>query len=193
MQTRRAPCLSVINFKEDSYMKITINARQMTVRESLKELVFEKLSKLDKYFYDEGEATVTFSRKRNNVNLEVTIYAANTLFRCETEDETFQNALDRSIDTIERQIRRNKTRLEKRLREGVFDTGYTADDYIDDEPEFKIRTKTFSFKPMSVEEAILQMNLLGHEFFVFEDQESGDTCVVYKRKDGDYGLIVPER
>ena len=139
-------------------MKITINARQMSVRESLKELVVEKLSKLDKYFYDEGEATVTFSKKRNNVNLEVTIYAANTLFRCETEDETFQNALDRSIDTIERQIRRNKTRLEKRLREGVFDTGYTADDYIDDEPEFKIRTKTFSFKPMSVEEAISRLD-----------------------------------
>ncbi len=174
-------------------MKITVNARQMSVRESLKELVVEKLSKLDKYFYDEGEATVTFSKKRNNVNLEVTIYAANTLFRCEIEDETFQNALDRSIDTIERQIRRNKTRLEKRLRAGVFDTGYTADDYIDDEPEFRIRTKSFFFKPMSVEEAILQMNLLGHEFFVFEDQESGDTCVVYKRKDGDYGLIVPER
>ena len=181
------------NFKEETSMKITINARQMSVRESLKELVFEKLSKLDKYFCDEGDATVTFSKKRNNVNLEVTIYAASTFFRCEIEDETFQNALDRSIDTIERQIRRNKTRLEKRLLEGVFDTGYTADDYIDDEPEFKIRTKTFSFKPMSVEEAILQMNLLSHEFFVFEDQESGDTCVVYKRKDGDYGLIVPER
>ncbi len=183
----------MINFKEEPSMKITINARQMTVRESLKELVYEKLSKLDKYFYEEGEATVTFSRKRNNVNLEVTIYAANTLFRCEIEDETFQNALDHSIDTIERQIRRNKTRLEKRLRDGVFDTGYIADDYIDDEPEFKIRTKTFSFKPMSVEEAILQMNLLGHEFFVFEDQETEDTCVVYRRKDGDYGLIVPEK
>jgi putative sigma-54 modulation protein len=165
----------------------------MTVRESLKELVFDKLSKLDKYFFDESEATVTFSKKRNNVNLEVTIYASNTFFRSEIEDETFQNALDRSIDTIERQIRKNKTRLEKRLREGVFDTGYTADDYIDDEPEFKIRTKTFSFKPMSPEEAILQMELLGHEFFVFEDQDTADTCVVYKRKDGDYGLIVPER
>jgi putative sigma-54 modulation protein len=183
----------VNNFKEEPNMKITINARQMTVRDSLKELVYEKLSKLDKYFCEEGDATVTFSRKRNNVNLEVTIYAANTLFRSETEDETFQNALDRSIDTIERQIRKNKTRLEKRLKEGVFENGDTADDYIDDEPEFKIRTKTFSFKPMSVEEAILQMNLLGHEFFVFEDQVTEDTCVVYKRKDGDYGLIVPER
>ena len=173
-------------------MKITINARQMTVRDSLKELVYEKLSKLDKYFYDEGEAAVTFSRKRNNVNLEVTIYAANTLFRCESEDETFQNALDHSVDTIERQIRKNKTRLEKRLREGVFDTGYTADDYIDDEPEFKIRRKTFSFKPMSVEEAILQMNLIGHEFFIFENDETNQINVVYKRHQDKYGLIIPE-
>jgi len=89
-------------------MKVTINARQMTVRDSLKELVFDKLAKLDKYFQREGEATVTFSRKRNKENLEVTISAANTLFRCEVEDETFQNALDRAIDMIERQIRKNR-------------------------------------------------------------------------------------
>ena len=172
-------------------MKITINARQMTVRDSLKELVFEKLSKLDKYFYDEGDATVTFSRKRNNVNLEVTIYAANTLFRCETEDETFQNALDHSVDTIERQIRKNKTRLERRLRLGAFDQGFsdTGEDF-EEEPEFKIRRKSFPIKPMSVEEAIMQMNLIGHEFFVFRDEQSDELQVVYKRHDGDYGLIT---
>ena len=174
-------------------MKITINARQMTVRESLKQLVSSKLEKFDKFFYDEPEATVTFSRKRNKENLEVTIYASNTIFRSEVEDETFQNALDRSIDTIERQIRKNKTRLEKRLRDGALDEVYPFDDQIDDEPEFKIRTKTFSYKPMSVEEAILQMNLLGHEFFVFTDAETENVCVVYKRKDGDYGLIAPEK
>ena len=182
-----------MNFKEESDMKITINARQMTVREGLKELVFSKLEKFDKFFYDEPEATVTFSRKRNKENLEVTIYASNTIFRSEVEDETFQNALDRSIDTIERQIRKNKTRLEKRLRDGAFEEEYSLDDHIDDEPEFKIRTKIFSYKPMSVEEAILQMNLLGHEFFVFSDAETDDICVVYKRKDGDYGLIAPEK
>ena len=173
-------------------MKITVNARQMTVRESLKEMVFKKLEKLDKYFPAEGEATVTFSRKHDKENLEITIFAVNTIFRSEIEDETFQNALDRSVDTIERQIRRNKTRLEKRLRDGAFEEGY-ADEDGEEEPEFKIRTKTFSYKPMSVEEAILQMNLLDHEFFVFEEDESGDICVVYKRKDGDYGLIAPSK
>ena len=175
-------------------MKVTINARQMTVRENLKELVYKKLEKLDKYFQNEGDATVTFSRKRNKENLEVTISAAGTLFRCEVEDETFQNALDRSIDMIERQIRKNKTRLEKRLREEAFQTPYDLGDDIEEEPaEFRIRRKAFQYKPMSVDEAILQMNLLGHEFFVFEDAESEDVCVVYKRKDGDYGLITPDK
>lgn len=173
-------------------MKVTINARQMTVRESLKELVFEKLDKLDKYFQREGEATVTFSRKRNKENLEITISAANTLFRCEVEDETFQNALDRSIDMIERQIRKNKTRLEKRLREDAFAVPYEAMEELEEEPEFKIRHKSFTYKPMSVDEAILQMNLLDHTFFVFKDAQTEDVCVVYKRKDGDYGLISPE-
>ena len=86
--------------KEGHTMKITVNARQMTVRESLKEMVIKKLEKLDKYFPAEGEATVTFSRKHDKENLEITIFAANPLFRSEIEDETFQNALDRSIDTI---------------------------------------------------------------------------------------------
>ena len=176
-------------------MKVTIVGRQMTVRDSLKAMVEEKLSKFDKFFGGEAEATVTFSCKRDKENLEVTISAANTLFRCEAEEDTFQTSLDRAVESIERQIRKNKTRLEKRLRDSSFTV--PTDDYFDledieEEPEFRIRTKTFAIKPMSVEEAILQMNLLGHQFFVFEDDQTGDTCVVYTRKDGDYGLIVPE-
>ena len=177
-------------------MKITVVCRQITVDDDIKALVAKKLARLDKYFEREGDATVTFSTKRNSENLELTISAANTLFRSEVEDESFQNALDRSIDAIERQIRKNKTRLAKRLRAGVFNE---APEYIlpADEPEedseFIIRKKSFHLKPMSAEEAILQMNLIGHQFFVFEDQDSGETCVVYTRKDGAYGLIAPEK
>jgi len=175
-------------------MKITVNGRQMNVRDDMKAMVQKKLAKFDKFFIDEGEATVTFSKKRNRENLELTINAANTIFRCEIEDETFQNALDKAIETIERQIRKNKTRLEKRFKKDAFGEDFRFDSDNDKEDsEFRIRTKTFFFKPMSVEEAILQMNLLGHQFFVFEDDESGDTCVVYTRKDGAYGLIVPEK
>ena len=174
-------------------MKVTINARQMNVRESTKALVLEKLRKLDKYFQKEADAVVTFSHKRDKKNLEVTISAAGTMFRSEVEDDTFQNALDRSIDAIERQIRKNKTRLEKRLRSDAFADVYDIDESIEeDEEEFKIRRKTFSYKPMSVDEAILQMNLLDHEFFVFEDQDTAEICVVYKRRDGNYGLISPQ-
>ena len=175
-------------------MKITVVGRQMTVRESLKEMVESKLAKLDKFFGGEAEATVTFSCKRNKECLEITITAMNTLFRYEAEEDTFQTSLDRAVDAIERQIRKNKTRLEKRLRDSSFtipDDDFDLD--VEEESEFNIRTKTFSIKPMSVEEAILQMNLLGHQFFVFEDMTTGDTCVVYTRRDGDYGLIVPTK
>ena len=127
--------------------------------------------------------------------MEVTIKAANTIFRSEVEEESFKSALDRSIDNIERQIRKNKTRLQKRLREGAFAPEAQAipmPDEAHDDGEFTVRVKKFEFTPMSVEEAIMQMNLLGHEFFVFNDAETEDTCVVYKRRDGNYGLIVPE-
>ena len=176
-------------------MKITFVSRQTTVKDDLKALVEKKLARLDKYFDKEGDATVTFSKKRNLETLEITISAAGTLFRSEVGEQSYQNALDRSIDNIERQIRKNKTRLAKRLRAGVFTE---APSYIppvepEEDEEMIIRTKSFVLKPMSAEEAILQMNLLGHQFFMFEDQDSGATCVVYTRKDGAYGLIVPEK
>ena len=169
----------------------------MNVPEDMKTLLDKKLAKFDRYFTDEPDATVTFSRKRNRENIEITISAGGTLFRCETDDETFHNAIDRATDTIDRQIRRNKTRLSKRLRPDAFAMSAAIPDSAPaDEPEateFVIRRKSFQLKPMSVEEAILQMNRLGHEFFVFNDSETGDTCVVYKRRDGDYGLITPQK
>ena len=171
-------------------MKITVVGRQMNVWEEMKQTVQAKLSKLDKYFSDECTANVTLSSKHNQKCLEITISASGFLFRSEVEDETFRNALDRAVYTIERQIRKNKTRLEKRLREGAFlDGAYGGFDAVEEETEFKIRRKSFDLKPMTAEEAIMQMNLIGHEFFVYEDQETDEINVVYKRKDGAYGLI----
>ncbi len=175
-------------------MKITIVGRQLTVYDDTKTLINEKLAKFDKFFDDEAQATATLSHKRGTATMEVTIKAANTIFRSEVHEENLKTALDRSIDNIERQIRKNKTRLQKRLRDGAFAPEAPPLPAIDeiDEGEFTIRVKKFEFTPMSVEEAIMQMNLLGHEFFVFNDAETEDTCVVYKRHDGNYGLIVPE-
>lgn len=171
-------------------MKVNIIGRQMNVWDEMKRTIEEKLSKLDKYFNDECTATVVLSCKRNGKCMEITINAAGTLFRSEVEDETFRNALDHALYAIERQIRKNKTRLERRLRTGAFDQGIleTGED-IEEEQEFIIRRKSFPIKPMSVEEAIMQMNLLEHEFFVFRDDRTDEINVVYKRKAGDYGLI----
>ncbi len=175
-------------------MKITIIGRQMNVYEDMKALIEKKIAKFDKFFPGEGEATVTLSCKRNEKNLEITIAAGGTLFRSEVRAESFRDALDGAISNIERQIRKNKTKLARRLREGTFNPQPEElyDDLAADEEEI-IRTKTFPAKPMSAEEAILQMNLLGHQFFLFVDDATGNTCAVYKRHDGGYGLLVPEK
>ncbi len=178
-------------------MKINIIGRQLNVYEDTKEMITEKLSKLDKYFGEEGSATVTLSHKRNLSTLEITIKASNTLFRSEVDAESFRDAMDRSIDNIERQIRKNKTKLRKKLREGIISDHAIAAASLEpadepDENDIIIRTKKFEYTPMSPEEAIMQMNLIGHSFFVFNDATTGQTCVVYTRKDGNYGLIVPE-
>lgn len=174
-------------------MKITVVGRQMNVYEDMKLLIEKKLQKLDKFFSGSPDATVTLSCKHSEKNLEITISAAGTLFRSEVGAESFRDALDQAVNNIERQIRKNKTRLARRLRSTEFvpPAEEEFDDSVADDEKI-IRTKTFSTKPMSPEEAILQMNLLGHQFFVFVDDQSGATCVVYARKDGDYGLIVPE-
>lgn len=174
-------------------MKITIVGRKLNVYDDTRELIEKKLAKLDKYFKAEAtEATVTLSRKRNVSSLDVTINAGGTLFRSEVDADDFRIALDQTVDHIESQIRKNKTKLAKRLRENVIDMSMVPDpEEVIPEDEPIIRVKQFEFKPMTAEEAIMQMNLLGHSFYVFKDVTTGDTCVVYTRKDGDYGLIEP--
>ncbi len=174
-------------------MKITVVGRQMNVRESMKALVEKKLSKFDKFFADTAEATVKFSRVRDQNRLEITILSDGTIFRCEKEAATFENALDDCVDAIVRQIRKNKTRLERRLRTGAFaPENFAAGADTTEDDNALIRQKTFRIKPMTPDEAILQMNLLGHNFFVFRDSTNETTCVVYRRNDGGYGLLVPE-
>lgn len=175
-------------------MKINIVGRQINVYEDTKEMIYTRLEKLDRYFSDEVTATVTLSHKRGTATMEITIKAYGNIFRSEVEEDSFRSALDESIDNIERQIRKNKTRLQKKLREGAFtqDEGADIRDDVQESGEFIIREKRFEFSPMSVEEAIMQMELLGHAFYVFNDAETEETCVVYKRRDGNYGLISPE-
>ena len=172
-------------------MKTTILLRQVTIGDDVRALIEKKINKLDKFFLENAEAYVTLSKKREKEFLELTITAAGSLFRSEVEGPSFCHAIDTALNVIERQIRKNKTRLEKRLREGAFLDGGALEpaEIVEEEVEFKIRKKSFDLKPMTTEEAIMQMNLLSHEFFVYEDQDSGLVNVVYKRKDGAYGLI----
>ena len=174
------------------FMKVVLNARQMNVRESLKNLIDKKLLRFDKFFGSDCEAFVTCRVRKDFKIIEIMINYGGTLFRAEEESETFITALDRAIESLERQIRKNKTRLEKKMKSGAFVIGEDDDDEYSEESEFNIRVKRFPFKPMSAEEAILQMNLLGHSFFAFTDAETSEISVVYKRKDGGYGLLKSE-
>ncbi|MBQ3018323.1 MAG: ribosome-associated translation inhibitor RaiA [Clostridia bacterium] len=171
-------------------MKMNFTARQMKVYDSVKEMAEKKLAKFDKFFGADAEMDLTFSMPNGLEMIEITIRSQGMVFRAEEASDTFANAVDRAIDALERQIRKNKTRLQKRFKAESFDIIDTDDG--EEEYVQSVRTKTFPFKPMSVEEAILQMNMLGHDFFVFKDADTLETCVVYKRKNGGYGLIVPE-
>jgi putative sigma-54 modulation protein len=191
--------------RKGTIMKVSIVGRQINVYEETKKIIVKKLSKLDKYFQGdrEPEAVVTLSRKRNVSTLEVTINAGGTLFRSEVDSDDFRNAIDKTVDNIERQIRKNKTRLEKKMRNSSWEMlfpdekdskeGLSSVQVEEEDPEAILRIKKFEYKPMSSEDAIMQMNLLGHSFFVYNDIDTGDTCVVYRRKDGAYGLIEPEK
>ncbi len=174
-------------------MKISLTGRQLTLTDDLKELFDKKLAKFDRFFGDDATANIVLSRKHGMRCLELTISDGAMLYRAEEESETFRSALDEAMNSIERQIRKNKTKLAKRLRDGAFDldTDIAGDETPQEEDEI-VRVKTFPLKPMTPEEAILQMNLLEHQFFLFVNAETGLTNAVYRRKDGRYGLIIPD-
>ncbi|MCX7841926.1 MAG: ribosome-associated translation inhibitor RaiA [Clostridia bacterium] len=175
-------------------MKFIVSGKNLEVTDALKEKAVKKLSKLEKFFNPGTEVHVTMSVEKNRHIIEVTIPFNGVVIRAEESNSDMYTSIDKVIDIVERQIRRNKTRLEKKLREGAFmDENFTPDYDVPEEQEFKVvRMKRFAVKPMTLEEAILQMNLLGHEFFVFSNAETKEVNVVYKRKDGNYGLIEPE-
>jgi len=179
-------------------MKFTYACKKVSLNDSIKEYAEKKISKLQRYFHDEDtSASVTFSVEKNHLcTAEITIRGGGTLFRAQTQapDGDMRSAVDAAVGYIERQILKNKTRLAKRLRSEGFPAPAPADDFeVMEEKEFQIvRTKRFAVKPMSPEEAILQMNLLAHDFFVFRNSEDESLCIVYQRKNGGYGVIVAD-
>lgn len=175
-------------------MKFTFTEKKMDSSEDLRAYAIKKIGKLDRFFKNEADAYVTFSIERGRFLAEITIHNNGLYYRASELTNDMYASVDSGVAAIERQIRRNKTRLEKRLREGALEREaipafVPAEE--EEAEEFKIvRSKRFSIKPMSAEEAILQMNLLDHEFFVFKNMDNEDAIsVVYRRKQGGYGLI----
>lgn len=174
-------------------MKFNTIGRKITVSEKITDYLQKKIGKLDKFFQDEAEARVVLSVVKDKVAVEVAIFAGGMIYRAEELDEDVLVAIDKIVDVIERQIRKNKTKLEKKIkREALSDpTLLSGASYTDPEDtDYKIvKTKRFQVKPMSPEEAVLQMVLLGHSFFVFRNADTDEMNVVYRRKDGNYAVI----
>ena len=171
-------------------MNITIIGRKCTPREDFKERAEEKLRKVEKFFGADATAKITATVEKNQKICEITLIKKSMIFRAQERSDDLEDALDMCVDSLIRQIRKNKTRIEKKLRDVSFDE-ILAEDYDEEELEV-VRTKTVVLKPETVDEAILQMNLLGHMFYMFRNAETDDICVVYKRNDGGYGLIEPD-
>ncbi|MHC1681671.1 MAG: ribosome-associated translation inhibitor RaiA [Clostridiaceae bacterium] len=178
-------------------MKATIIGKNIEVTSALKQTIEKKLTRLDKYFGEEHIAHVKLVVQKNKQTIEVSIPLSGVIIRSEESTEDMYASIDLVLDKLERQIRKQKTKLEKRLHSDslrfheitAYETAVTDDG---EEKGNIVRTKKFAIKPMNQEEAALQMELLGHNFFVFMNDESEEVNVVYKRKDGNYGLIEPK-
>lgn len=171
-------------------MKVTIAAKKLTISQAFTDYAEQKLNaKLDRFFPEEAEAKITLAERREMIILELTVKYNGIIYRAEQSAKDKNDALDVTIDRIIRQIRKQKTKVEKSLRQGAF-AGLEPEA---EEREYEvIRYKTFALKPMTVDEAILQMNLLDHEFFMFKNAETGLVNVVYRREEGNYSVLVPE-
>lgn len=178
------------------FMKMTYTGKNMNITDALRDVTEKKLGKLDKYFQKDIVGNVTFSAEKNRKIIEVTINLPGTIIRAEESSDDMYASIDKAVDILERQIRKYKTRLQKRYKntetirfENV--APLEPEDNQEEAPRL-VKTKRFFLKPMTSEEAVLQMELLGHNFFVFMDGDTGNVNVVYKRRDNNYGLIEPE-
>ncbi|NBG89394.1 ribosome hibernation-promoting factor, HPF/YfiA family [Isachenkonia alkalipeptolytica] len=175
-------------------MKAIISGKNVGVTNALKETIESKLSKLDKFFHEDMEAQVTLSVEKERQIIEVTIPVSGSILRAEHDTDDMYASIDGVVDKLTRQLKKHKAKLQEKHKKGAFRFENILDyQPQEEEKEGKIvKTKRFAVKPMDAEEAVLQMELLGHNFFVFANGETDEVNVVYKRNDGDYGLIEPE-
>ena len=175
-------------------MELVIRGDKIKVTDSIKNYLEEKLSKLDKYIENSSEvrATVVVRVSNHNQIVEITIPLKSFILRSEESQDDIYAAIDKTIDKLERQIRKNKTRIMSKQAK-TYDFSLNAIEEIEDEePSKVIKRKKIEVKPMDEEEAIIQMELLNHQFYMYKDSETNKPSVVYKRKDGGYGVIESE-
>ena len=174
-------------------MKFQFSEKKVKLPQSVHAYAEKKVMKLARYFEEDAEALIVFSVEKNRNNVELTVHGAGTWFRASEKTSDMFASIDAAVGTIEGQIRKNKTRLARRLRQDAFVRTVEETSFAVEEPEEVlevVRVKKFYFKPMTRDEAILQMNLLEHNFFAFRDEDNnGSFAVVYKRNDGGYGII----
>ena len=173
-------------------MKTTITAKKMQIPQNFTEYAEKRIdARLGKFFGDEADAKIVLSEIKNQIVLELTVKYNSMIYRSERAAEDKFVALDDTIDKIIRQIRKNKTKIEKKLKDTAFKEAfsYPVPDTVDYEI---VKTKKFKMRPMDVDEAILQMNMLDHEFFMFTNAKTGEINVVYKRSDGNYSVLEPD-
>ena len=174
-------------------MKFQFSEKKVNLPGNVHAYAEKKVMKLARYFEEDAEALIVFSVDKNRNNVELTVHGAGTWFRAHESTSDMFASIDAAIGTIEGQIRKNKTRLARRLRQDAFvrateETSFASDEKEDDFT--LVRVKKFNFRPMGREEAVLQMNLLEHNFFAFRDEDNrGAFAVVYRRNDGGYGLL----
>ena len=174
-------------------MKFQFSEKKVRLPGNVHAYAEKKVMKLARFFEEDAEALVTFSVEKNRNKVELTVHGAGTWFRASESTSDMFASIDAAVGTIEGQIRKNKTRLARRLRQDAFSRSVEETSFVAEEPEEKleiVKQKSFYFKPMTREEAVLQMNLLGHTFFAFRDEDNdGAFAVVYRRNDGGYGLM----
>ncbi|MBQ8087335.1 MAG: ribosome-associated translation inhibitor RaiA [Clostridia bacterium] len=174
-------------------MKYTYNGKGMEVSESLKARVEKKLGKFERYFRDEPEATIRFKQQKGARNIvEITVAVNGIILRAEECSNDMYLSIDHAVDKLESQIRRHRTKLEKRIRTSELETPVEEAPVFEEARYDVVRTKKFPVKPMSVEDAITQMELLGHNFFLFQNETTDAVCVLYRRNDDTYGVLEPE-
>ena len=174
-------------------MKITISGKNIDITPGLRETVTEKLGKLDRYFTPDTQVNVTLSVEKERHKIEVTIPVKGRIIRSEQVSNDMYVSIDLVEEVIERQLRKYKNKIiDKKQNAENFQKAYVDNDYLENEEIHIVRTKKFDIKPMYPEDACVQMELLGHNFFVFMNADTDQVNVVYKRKGNTYGLIEPE-